>query len=157
MDYFYYACHTYTLISSIVFVIKKIFQVKPPWVKETLTDSEEEEEKDEEPESLGTPAPMESLDTPAPPLDTPAPLDLPDDSGGQHTEMDAMDTLEQPGAVSENNVAVNSSEAAVGLELQSDVPLSDTAADLLAGTTHNLDDQQFKADTLEANLEDIFK
>lgn len=132
-------------------------KVKPPWVKETLTDSEEEEEKDEEPESLGTPAPMESLDTPAPPLDTPAPLDLPDDSGGQHTEMDAMDTLEQPGAVSENNVAVNSSEAAVGLELQSDVPLSDTAADLLAGTTHNLDDQQFKADTLEANLEDIFK
>jgi len=132
-------------------------KVKPPWVKETLTDSEDEGEKDKEPESLGTPAPMESLDTPAPPLDTPAPLDLPEESGGQDNEMDAMDTLEQPGAVSENNEAVNSSEAAVGLELQSEVPLADTATDLLVGSTHNLDDQQFKADTLEANLEDIFK
>ena len=91
-----------------------LFQVKPPWVKETLSDSEDEESKGDQEqaggeqqqggeqrgeeqqdgdqqdqehqqqladslplESIQTPAPMvvESLDTSAPPLDTPAPME----------------------------------------------------------------------------------
>lgn len=181
-------------------------KVKPPWVKETLSDSEDEGSRTKEPQSLGTPAPseMESLDSTAPPLDTPAPLesidtpapqDLPehdddDHHNNGHSEMDTdiayteaagtaaevdnvlshMDTMEQQHNQL-NNVAVTHFENPLD---KSEVPLSSVADgmdvgdsadaqpslmedDLLGGAGHNLDDSQFKADSLEANLEDIFK
>lgn len=171
--------------------------MKPPWVKETLTDSEDEESKTKEPESLGTPAPLESIDTPAPmesldstapPLDTPAPLesidtpappDLPehDHHNNDHSEMNTdtaftdaaatvaevdsvvthMDTMEQQHDQLDN-VAVAQFENTLD---KSEVPLSSVADgmgdDLLGDAGHNLDASQLQADSLEANLEDIFK
>ncbi len=93
---------------------------------------------------LDTPAPLESIDTPAPP-------DLPEhDESSKMTHLDDVAVTQFETSLDKSEVPLSSGDVSA-----QSTPL--TEADLLGGAEHTLDDQQLKADMIEANLEDIFK
>ena len=98
---------------------------------------------------LDTPAPLESIDTPAPP-------DLPeqDESSSKMTHLDDVAVTQFETSLDKSEVPLTSAGGGGDASAQS-APL--TEEDLLGGAEHTLDDQQLKADMIEANLEDIFK
>ena len=156
------------------------FQVKPPWVKETLSDSEGEQEqeanqtdKQSVPEPSAESGVPESINTNAelkpPYLDSsekePASESFPENplEPSFHVSAEAVSdgvgnpVSDRPPVPLTSIVSESVAPSSEPLELEP-VPSQTLSEEyLLTGPAHNLDDSQFKPDIVDPNLDDIFK